>query len=726
MKPLHSYSFLHKAILVAMLGAVSGVHATTNIIEDTLIDGRSPVNESYTVNKGAKLEANGATTGSVTVYDGALIMDAGAIANGMVYFHRNTTGIIKDSVINNKLITRGGEVDISNTIVNGIIEASSEGGANGIVRAKNIQAHQFSALYGGQLVITEGFFDNTKDNHEGYGNLLSGSHGTFISSAIIGKDSGVAFDGKLNSTLTLINSSVWSTEGPTFKIYSGDGSQNIRLKDGSTAGSDTGVLLLSSSSGKVSLSLEASHAKGDILANGTGDVNVSLTEGSTLSGKLVNVNRLALDNTSLYEMTANSDIKTLALEGGTIVFSKPTNGEFHTLVLGTLAGNGHFFMNIADSQSDLLDITGNASGNYLLHVATSGTEIIRDDILTLVRTGGGDAEFALNGGRVDMGAWQQELVRNGNQWELVQAKGATSASTDAMLAMASAPQFMHQGELNALRSRLAVKDSDNAAGVWGTMLYNRSDIEGAQGSAYRLTQNGMMLGGDKVTDTRAGELTTGAYLSQSTGNIKHARGGDSKVTGYGGGVYARLSAENGAYASTSAQIGHFSNKLNARMSDGGTARADWNSLGYGLMVETGRQITVGETTSLTPFVGVNAWLTPSENVTLSNGMTAETGDNRSLLAEAGVRMSTRLDVAEMAVTPYVTLAVQQELVKSGSTQINDAYDLTNDFTGTGGTIAGGISVAIAPTASVWLEAEYGKSEQTESALAGNVGFRVAF
>ncbi len=53
------------------------------------------------------------------------------------------------------------------------------------------------------------------------------------------------------------------------------------------------------------------------------------------------------------------------------------------------------------------------------------------------------------------------------------------------------------------------------------------------------------------------------------------------------------------------------------------------------MVETGRQITVGDTTSLTPFVGVNAWFTPSENVTLSNGMTAETGDNRSLLAEAG-------------------------------------------------------------------------------------------
>lgn len=416
------------------------------------------------------------------------------------------------------------------------------------------------------------------------------------------------------------------------------------------------------------------------------------------------------------------------MAGGMVKFAPADAGEHHTLTLGSLEGNGHFMMNIdtENGSSDLLDVTGHAEGSHTLHLAASGREAENTDPLTLVRTGGGDAEFELNGGRVDMGAWQQELVRNGNQWELVQARGATSASTDAMLAMASAPQFMHQGELKVLRSRLAVKDTDSAAGVWGAMLYNRSDIEGAQGSAYRLTQNGMILGGDKVTGTRAGELTTGAYLSQSTGNIKHARGGDSKVTGYGGGVYARLSAENGAYASTSAQIGHFSNKLNARMSDGGTARADWNSLGYGLMVETGRQITVGETTSLTPFVGVNAWLTPSENVTLSNGMTAETGDNRSLMAETGVRMSTRLDVAEMAVTPYVTLAVQQELVKSGSTQINDAYDFTNDFTGTGGTIAGGISVAIAPTASVWLEAEYGKSEQTESALAGNVGFRVAF
>lgn len=712
MKPLYQYSLLRRAILVAMLGVTGTTSATTLIDKDTFIDANSPVNENYRIENGATLSVNGATTGNITISDGHLAMNGGSV--NFLYGEYGATADIADATL--KTAALQGDSRLSRTVIEGQLSIWFMN-----LSANSISAQQFYAA-GAQSTVEKGYFEQTERMYAGAVYLTS-SEGIFTDSVIKGIKTAVYLEG--NGSVDLIRSSISATEGSAFDIARGN--QKILLQ-GSSASSQTGELLVARTGSSVNLALDASHAAGDVRAEGSAVVDVALTNGSVLSGGMTNVNSLMLGNASLYEMTSSSDIRTLSMAGGMVKFAPAEAGEHHTLTLGSLEGNGHFMMNIdtENGSSDLLDVTGHAEGSHTLHLAASGREAENTDPLTLVRTGGGDAEFALNGGRVDMGAWQQELVRNGNQWELVQAKGATSASTDAMLAMASAPQFMHQGELNALRSRLAVKDADNAASVWGTMLYNRSDIEGAQGSAYRLTQNGMMLGGDKVIDTRAGELTTGAYLSQSTGNIKHARGGDSKVTGYGGGVYARLSAENGAYASTSAQIGHFSNKLNARMSDGGTARADWNSLGYGLMIETGRQITVGETTSLTPFVGVNAWLTPSENVTLSNGMTAETGDNRSLMAETGVRMSTRLDVAEMAVTPYVTLAVQQELVKSGSTQINDAYDFTNDFTGTGGTIAGGISVAIAPTASVWLEAEYGKSEQTESALAGNVGFRVAF
>ncbi|EPF0316216.1 autotransporter outer membrane beta-barrel domain-containing protein [Enterobacter chuandaensis] len=717
MQILFSYSLLRRLTLGALFCTTGSAYAETVIEKDTFIDGSSPVNENYRVENGATLTAWGAVVGGMYVSSGHLAMNNGQV-NAYLQVSHDGTAEIADTTINAAVLQ--GDTRLDNTAIKTLLALY-----NMTLSATDLSVQQLEASYA-QYDISNGYVDNSDDADwligEGAVRLI-GSRGTFRDSVIRGAGTAVYMEG--NGSVNLTRIAILAGSGPVFKVAYGN--QTILLQD-SSAGSQTGELLVARTGSNVNLALDASHAAGDVRAEGSAVVDVALTNGSVLSGGMTNVNSLMLGNASLYEMTSSSDIRTLSMAGGMVKFAPAEAGEHHTLTLGSLEGNGHFMMNIdtENGSSDLLDVNGHAEGSHTLHLAASGREAENTDPLTLVRTGGGDAEFALNGGRVDMGAWQQELVRNGNQWELVQAKGATSASTDAMLAMASAPQFMHQGELNALRSRLAVKDADNAAGVWGTMLYNRSDIEGAQGSAYRLTQNGMMLGGDKVTDTRAGELTTGAYLSQSTGNIKHARGGDSKVTGYGGGVYARLSAENGAYASTSAQIGHFSNKLNARMSDGTTARADWNSLGYGLMVETGRQITVGETTSLTPFVGVNAWLTPSENVTLSNGMTAETGDNRSLMAEAGVRMSTRLDVAEMAVTPYVTLAVQQELVKSGSTQINDAYDFTNDFTGTGGTIAGGISVAIAPTASVWLEAEYGKSEQTESALAGNVGFRVAF
>lgn len=724
MKSLFKYSFLRNAILIATIGTTSNVCAMTNIIEDTLIDGRSPENEFYTIYEGAALTARGATTGDIYVWDGSLKMEGNSVVNGRIFFNENTSGTINDSIINGYLYALGGEVDIINSIVKGSLFVAGSGDKIGLIKATNVQAYQFSVT-NGELVVRDGQFDNTGSD-DGTGNVISEGKASFIGSAIVGKAEGMKIIGMENSSLALVNSSVWSTEGSTFDI-TGDGKKAIDLKAGSHAGSTTGVLLENKGAGEVALSLEASHAVGDILSQGTGNVDVSLAEGSTLSGKMVNVNRLALDSTSRYEMTASSDIKALSMAGGTVKFAPAEGGEYRTLTLGTLSGNGNFMMNadLLSGEGDLLDISGTASGKYTLHLAATGREAANREALALVRTGGGDAEFALNGGRLDVGAWQQQLVRNGNNWELVHA-GSTSSSTDAMLAMASAPQFMHEGELNVLQSRLDDMHLDPQSGMWATALHSRSDVDGAWDSAYRLEQNGLMLGGDKVTGLDAGKLSTGAYLSQSTGQVKHARGGQSRVTGYGGGLYASLTSDNGWYTRGSAQITHFSNKMSARMSDGGTARADWNSWGYGLGMEAGRHIAVSDTTQLTPFAGLNGWLTPSESVSLNNGMTAETGDGRSLHAEAGLRFSTRLDVGAVKVAPYATAALSQALVKNGSTRINETVDFTNDFTGTGGKLSGGVSVMLTSSTRVWMEAGYAKSEHAESPLVGNVGLRVDF
>lgn len=712
MKPLYQYSFLRQAILVALLGATGATSAATLIEKDTLIDGNAPVNEDYQVTNGATLTAKDAVTGQMNISDGHLVMDGGQI-NSYLWLGPGSMATIDNAKV--KFAAMYGDSQLRNTTIETQLVVT-----DARLAASQIQTTQFTAS-GGEVTVENSVIINDHSLYD-VAVVFSNTDGAFIGSTIKGVQSGIHLDGKNN--VSLDRSSVWAVKGPA--LLANTGTQHILLKNGSTAGSETGELLTAKKDSDVSLSLNASRAAGTVRAEDSAVVDVALANGSHLSGAMINVNSLSLDNTSLYEMTANSDINALALAGGTVKFA--AGEEYGTLTLGTLSGNGHFMMNVdtARWQGDLLDITGNASGKHILHLAATGREAASSDALALVRTNGGDAEFALNGGRLDMGAWQHELVRNGNQWELVQATGSTSASTDAMLSMASAPQFIHENELNVLRSRLDDTRTQSQSGMWGTVLHGRSDVDGAWGSAYRLEQNGMMLGGDRVNAVAAGELTTGAWLSQSTGQVKHARGGQSRVTSYGGGLYATLNSANGWYTSGSAQISHFANKLSARMSDGGTARADWNSWGYGLGLEAGRQIALSDATRLTPFAGLDGWMTPSESVKLNNGMTAETGDGRSLQAQAGLRVSTRLEAGNMQVMPYVTAALSQGLVKNGATRINETYEFTNDFTGTGGKFTGGMSVMVTPSTMVWLDASYAKSEHVETPVAGNIGLRVDF
>ncbi|EPF0316219.1 autotransporter outer membrane beta-barrel domain-containing protein [Enterobacter chuandaensis] len=72
-------------------------------------------------------------------------------------------------------------------------------------------------------------------------------------------------------------------------------------------------------------------------------------------------------------------------------------------------------------------------------------------------------------------------------------------------------------------------------------------------------------------------------------------------------------------------------------------------------------------------------------------------NGRSLQAQTGLRVHTRLEAGEVKIMPYTTAALRQGLVRNGSTRINETYELINDFTGTGGTFTGGISVKVTPS-----------------------------
>ncbi|STF40339.1 outer membrane autotransporter [Escherichia coli] len=88
--------------------------------------------------------------------------------------------------------------------------------------------------------------------------------------------------------------------------------------------------------------------------------------------------------------------------------------NFITLTTNTLSGNGNFYMrtDMANHQSDQLNVTGQATGDFKIFVTDTGASPAAGDSLTLVTTGGGDAAFTLGnaGGVVDIGTYEYTLL----------------------------------------------------------------------------------------------------------------------------------------------------------------------------------------------------------------------------------------------------------------------------------------------------------------------------
>lgn len=108
--------------------------------------------------------------------------------------------------------------------------------------------------------------------------------------------------------------------------------------------------------------------------------------------------------------------------------------NFITLTTNTLSGNGNFYMrtDMANHQSDQLNVTGQATGDFKIFVTDTGASPAAGDSLTLVTTGGGDAAFTLGnaGGVVDIGTYEYTLLDNGNHsWSLAENRAQITPST---------------------------------------------------------------------------------------------------------------------------------------------------------------------------------------------------------------------------------------------------------------------------------------------------------
>ncbi|HFI3505169.1 TPA: autotransporter YejO [Escherichia coli] len=394
--------------------------------------------------------------------------------------------------------------------------------------------------------------------------------------------------------------------------------------------------------------------------------------------------------------------------------------NFTTLTTNTLSGNGNFYMrtDMANHQSDQLNVTDQATGNFKIFVTDTGASPAAGDSLTLVTTGGGDAAFTLGnaGGIVDIGTYEYTLLDNGNHsWSLAENRAQITPSTTDVLNMAAAQPLVFDAELDTVRERLgSVKGVNYDTAMWSSAINTRNNVITDAGAGFEQTLTGLTLGIDSHFSREESSTIRGLFFGYSHSDIGFDRGGKGNIDSYTLGAYAGWEHQNGAYVDGVVKVDRFANTIHGKMSNGATAFGDYNSNGAGAHVESGFRWVDG-LWSVRPYLAFTGFTTDGQDYTLSNGMRADVGNTRILRAEAGTAVSYHMDLQNgTTLEPWLKAAVRQEYADSNQVNVNDDGKFNNDVAGTRGVYQVGIRSSFTPTLSGHLSVSYGNGAGVES------------
>jgi len=268
------------------------------------------------------------------------------------------------------------------------------------------------------------------------GIVLVNSAATLTNSTVQGGRSGITLSApdiftRAANTVNVAGGTVQSVTNAA--IYAEAGINNINLSNGAQVTGGNGVLL----------NVVNALTQANLLADGnvvmTGDVQsafasqttVNLANGSVWTGAARRAGDIAVDGTSTWNITGNSDVGSLTL-GGTAVFEAPDasgykslkvrgdlNGQGGTVVVNTLLNEGG---PLSNQFTDRVLVTGNATGTTYLKIVGSGTGASTDtnqnglmeakEGISLAQVAGQSnaSTFALAGGYVAVGPWRYDLV----------------------------------------------------------------------------------------------------------------------------------------------------------------------------------------------------------------------------------------------------------------------------------------------------------------------------
>ena len=344
-----------------------------------------------------------------------------------------------------------------------------------------------------------------------------------------------------------------------------------------------------------------------------------------------------VQTTSLTNLVLNNGVVNLA------------NDNYQGIIVrGNLTGSGTFNLNtnIAENKSDKIVVKGTAEGNHKIGVTNQGANVA-DGKVTLVETNGGNAAFSLTNpnNRVDLGAYQYFLTKEGNNWVLANSKNAVTPtppvapvtpskpvvtpskpavtpstpvvtpsnqvvpSTDpvlpstpllsdlanAQVSLRQAQLLLVEDDLSGIHQRLGEVKNGEKGNVWVRNVNSRQKLAAlstgeSETSGFKQNVHSLQVGADAaVTDN----LRVGGFVGRSQANVDfNGHYGDGKVRSNSVGLYAAYLADNGIYVDNIVKY----SRLHANSNH--TEKRHYNA--YTISSELGKRFSLANDWTITP------------------------------------------------------------------------------------------------------------------------------
>lgn len=711
--------------------------------QNLVIDGTSQV-DRYVV-KEATLTSNGATMLGVKAHDSTFTMNGGKVRN-----------------------TAGQEVGVALYGSKGTLRDVSifSGGAQGLVvgtqsnRGSTVEVFD-STITGGTFGIGLGgastlFLSNTQVSGANAGLRAYDGQLTTQGGRIYGGTNGiVAYRLPTMDNPSVLNLNQTEVEGGTGAAILVDypGGTQININDGTTLLGGNGNMLeidhggaadvnvfnsaLSGNvqvgkDGALDLKMDAAFMNGDIVNSG-GTANVGLNNGSVLTGRLDNVDKLSVNSDATWVMVDGQQaLNALSMNGGNVKFGD--SGAFYKLDVANLSGTGGTFIMKADfgqMAGDFLNVTGTSSGDHQLLIASTGADPLSQR-LQMVHTADGVANFSLAGGRVDLGTYSYDLVADNqnHDWYLDPDNKIISPSTNSVLALFNAAPSVLLGEMTTLRTRMGELrfNGGQSAGLWTRAYGNKYEVSNDKtGLGYNQSQRGFTLGADAPLEAGDGQWLVGVMAGHSQSDLDLNRGSKATINSYYMGGYATwLDSESGFYFDGVLKFNRLHNESNVAMSDGKKSKGNYTQNATGASAEFGRHITLDDGYFVEPYGQLSAVITQAQSYTLDNGLKAKGDRSSSVIGEVGVTAGNNIQLDSGSILlPYLKAAVSHEFDQSNKVFVND-NSFNNDLSGSRLKLGAGVAMSVSQELSVHADLERSVGKNIKQPLGINVGLRYAF